>query len=221
MSIREELDADTREKFNNLEDEIGHSAGVDIEYIVDIGFAVDTISSSVDEYGIDLIIMGTKGNGMIHQVFGSTTLSVIRKVDCPVLTVPSNVSFTGMHEIAIASDYANKHEIRTFETLKSLSKDLKSHLHVLTLNSSSRVTDLEMENGELKLNKYFPEHDLHYHFKSANGIEAGLNSLVEQLKADVLVLIPRNREVFKKLFGKSVTRKMVLHSSLPIMALPA
>ena len=221
LSIRDELEADTQTKFDSLKTTIGNNPGVEIEYIVDIGFASDTITSNAQEYGIDLIIMGTKGNGMIHQVFGSTTLNVIKHSDCPVLTVPSNVSYSGMSEIAIASDYAHRHEIKTFKTLKDLSQNLNSHLHVLTLNSSIRVTDDEIESGEMKLNKFFPEHDLHYHFKSANGIEKGLNSLVEQLKADVLVLIPRNREVFGKMFGKSVTKNLILHSSLPIMALPA
>ena len=221
MSIRDELDTDSNERFERLKKKIGDDPGVPLKYIVDIGFAVDTISSNVKEYDINLIVMGTKGNGMIHQVFGSTTLNVIKKVDCPVLTVPADVSFNGLREIAIASDYDKKQDIRTFKILNEISTDLHAHLHVLTLNSSQRVTDEEIESGELKLTPYFPDHDLEYHFRSASDVEDGLNNLVEDLHAHMLVLIPRTRELFKSLFGKSVTKSMILHSRLPIMALPA
>lgn len=221
MSIRDELDSDSNERFERLRKEIGNVPGVSLKYIVDIGFAVDTISSNVREYDINLIVMGTKGNGMIHQVFGSTTLNVIKKVDCPVLSVPNHVAFNGLQEIAIASDYDRRQDIKSFKTLNDISRELHAHLHVLTLNSSQRVKDEEIESGELKLTSYFPDHDLEYHFKSASDVENGLNNLVENLHADMLVLIPRSPELFKSLFGKSVTKSMILHSTLPIMALPA
>lgn len=221
MSIRDELDSDTQKRFDALKSEIKFIKDVGIEYIVDIGFAVDAISSSVQEYDIGLVVMGTKGDGMIHQVFGSTTLSVIKKVNCPILTVPLSAQYTGLHNIAIASDYAHQDEIKGFETLHDLSQSLQSHLHVLTLNASNRIDGKNIISGDLQLNKFFPEYDLDYHVKSTDNVENGLNQLVEEIHADMLVLIPRNRELFKRMFGKSVTKKMVLHSNLPIMALPA
>lgn len=55
---------------------------------VRIGHAADEITEAAVDYGCDLIVMATHGrSGLPHLVMGSVAEAVIRRANCPVLTV--------------------------------------------------------------------------------------------------------------------------------------
>ena len=52
------------------------------------GIAHSEIVSFAQEFGYDLIVMGTHGRtGIMHALLGSVAERVLRKAPCPVLTV--------------------------------------------------------------------------------------------------------------------------------------
>jgi nucleotide-binding universal stress UspA family protein len=64
-------------------------AGVDtVEASVATGVPSRTIIDYCDEYGVDLVVMGTHGRtGLERTLIGSVTEKVVRTSDVPVLTV--------------------------------------------------------------------------------------------------------------------------------------
>jgi len=67
--------------------------GVDV--LVDVGEAPSRILDRAITLPADLIVMGTHGtSGFQHLVLGSVTEKVLRKADCPVLTVPPRAQAT-------------------------------------------------------------------------------------------------------------------------------
>jgi len=65
-------------------------AGIDTETHVLIGKPAEQIVAYAKEVNADLIVMTTHGySGLEHVVLGSTTESVLRKSDCPVLSIRS------------------------------------------------------------------------------------------------------------------------------------
>lgn len=57
------------------------------------GEVVESILREVDEHGADMIIMGSHGHGMLHNVIlGSISESVIRSSRHPVMIIPSKNS---------------------------------------------------------------------------------------------------------------------------------
>ena len=54
------------------------------------GRAHQEILKVVADEGVDLVVMGVQGKGVVNRlVFGSTTHRVIREANCPVLTLHS------------------------------------------------------------------------------------------------------------------------------------
>ena len=54
------------------------------------GRAHQEILKVVADEGVDLVVMGVQGKGVVDRlVFGSTTHRVIREAGCPVLTLHS------------------------------------------------------------------------------------------------------------------------------------
>jgi nucleotide-binding universal stress UspA family protein len=58
------------------------------EFVVRPGSPAGEIVRYAREYGVDLIVMGTHGRGLVgHVVMGSVAEKVVRTAFCPVLTV--------------------------------------------------------------------------------------------------------------------------------------
>jgi len=71
------------------------AAGLDVTVVVEMGPTVPTIIEHVNGMPADLIVMGTHGtSGFEHLLLGSVTEKVLRKVRCPVLTVPPRAQVT-------------------------------------------------------------------------------------------------------------------------------
>ncbi len=69
--------------------------GIDTDVIVEHGQPVDRILERATALAADLIVIGTHGaSGFQHLVLGSTTEKVLRKANCPVLTVPPHARAT-------------------------------------------------------------------------------------------------------------------------------
>jgi nucleotide-binding universal stress UspA family protein len=62
--------------------------GVEYEHQLLIGHPADAIIDFVNVHDIDLIVMGTHGRtGLARLVMGSIAEAVVRRAECPVLTV--------------------------------------------------------------------------------------------------------------------------------------
>ena len=77
--------------------------GKDIQLISAKGNVVDSVAAVDKEVGIDLIVMGPKSNSIKEEVFlGSTTGSVLKQSNIPMLVVPEGYAFTSIGTVLTA-----------------------------------------------------------------------------------------------------------------------
>lgn len=63
-------------------------AGLSFQSHTALGFVADEVVRTVEEQGIQLVVMGTRGlTGLAHVLLGSTATKVIHEVSVPVLLV--------------------------------------------------------------------------------------------------------------------------------------
>ena len=68
--------------------------GVDVKMISAKGGTVESINSVHEELGIDLIVVGPRSNSIKEEVFlGSTSGSIVKQTEIPVLIVPEHYKF--------------------------------------------------------------------------------------------------------------------------------
>lgn len=106
-SMAEATERENKEDAQRLDEQL---KGVGHEVVIGEGNIWEVISRQIQEKGIDLIVLGTRGRtGFGKTVLGSVAEEILRKAPCPVLTVGPNLNlwseeYAKMHEILYATD---------------------------------------------------------------------------------------------------------------------
>jgi nucleotide-binding universal stress UspA family protein len=217
-NIREHLNI-IREKFERLNDEVVENSPMKnrIRYKVSRGNSFnDTILRESRRLRSGLIVMGTKGaSGIKKTLIGSNTASVLGASHIPVLAVPEKAEFKSFRNVVYATD------------LKQLDKELAvlvpyierfgSTIHILHVRSSGEEVDALEERIERSIlttgyKKFVTLVTVDHE------IDAAIESYIRLAKADLVTMFTHQPTFYERLLDRSVTRKMALHSKIPLLA---
>lgn len=219
FSIKDQWDKTTKEKFEKLKKEILNDCELDYTFESDVGFAADTILSAVNANEVDLVIMGTSGEGSWEGVFGSTTLKIINKVNCPVIVIPPKASYSGLDQITFAYDFKEVKSFSKFSLLVEFIRRFNSHFEILNINNKAVISDEDQDDQLYHFDKYLNELNHTYSFISNESVPEGILDHISKKSTDLLVLLKRDHNLYQKVFTFSVTKKVVLNTELPLMVL--
>ena len=196
---------------------------VQFECISRTGFPVESIQDIANEVKADLIVMGTRGaNGIKGILVGSNTASLIEQTGIPVLAVPEESDYNGIRKIVFATNM-QKDDVRCLKCIISMFG-----------NNTPDITLLHIEDGHLR----DPEAALHSWFHtevlpqinypklfaeciSETDIVKSLDEYLRTNKIDLVVTATRKRNFIERIFDRSITRKLVFHTHVPLLALHA
>ncbi|USD38007.1 MULTISPECIES: universal stress protein [Ferrimonas] len=82
--FKERIRSEARERLNQFAGDLGIAPE---RQLIREGKASREIEEVVNDFGIDLVVMGTHGHSGLQRLLGSTANSVLNHVDCDVLTV--------------------------------------------------------------------------------------------------------------------------------------
>lgn len=188
--------------------------GLDVKLITAKGNVIDSIVSVDKELGVDLIVMGPKSNSIKEEVFlGSTSGSVVKQSNIPVLIVPNAYVFKPVESIltAFKSGVVNrKGALKPLQFLKSNFNPVINLLLVKTPGYTDEDLVLDAEIEEVKSSLTITENATTFqgvleHFQANN--------------PDMLCVFRRKRGFFKKLWEKNTILKSEFHCSIPLLVL--
>ncbi|WP_271393446.1 universal stress protein [Aequorivita sinensis] len=108
---------------------------------IDFDNIVDAVNQAVSLNNIELIIMGTNGaTGAEEVVFGSNTLKLIRKANCPVLAIPEGYVFNKIESVLLSVNY--QYELKT-DALGVILDIVRKH------DSTLKILEIEENNVEV------------------------------------------------------------------------
>jgi len=164
----------------------------------------------------DLIVMGTKGaTGMKKVLVGSNAAAVINNSSLPVLVVPETCEYKPFKRIVYSSDLKKlEAEAKTMAKLASL---FKAELHVLHIADSLTQTK-QAKNLLPELVKACGYSKIIFKELVDEQIDSAIDRYIKEIDADLLSMFTHKLDFYEKLFGKSVTREMAFHSSVPLLA---
>lgn len=167
-----------------------------------------------------LIVMGITGKTRFEQVFfGSNTLKMVEKNACPVLIIPPAAQFTQIKNVALTSDFKEVQTSIPVMPIKNILKLFHPSLHVVNVNSEHYVSLTEeylaKRNQMLSL---FEEYRPEFYFIGTFDVQDIIHQFAIDKNIDVLITIPRNRNLFTSLYKSSTTKKLAYESAIPILA---
>lgn len=167
-----------------------------------------------------LVVMGTTGSGSLEKkLFGSNTYRVITKTHFPLMVVPKDAIFKGFDKMIFATDFEKKDT----ENINFLIKIAKHYMAAIDIVN---VTETEFKSGEEKLyadnlknelSKTVRYGKLDYKSLYWNNVDERLEILLKESNADLLALVNRKKNFIDRLFHKSIVKKMVYRTKVPLL----
>ncbi|SKB58593.1 universal stress protein [Maribacter arcticus] len=217
-----ELEIKAQNRLFRLKSNIEKS-GIDCGTEVLQGDTLSWLPKYLNEKKPCLVVMGTTGAGSVeNKVFGSNTYKVIKKTDFPVMTIPEKVSYKGFEKMIFATDYEEK-DTENINFLVKLAKHYKASIDVVHVTETAYKNEEEKhyaDNLRDEVSKTVSYGRLDYKFLYWDKIEERLEILLKESNTDLLALVERKRNFTDRLFHKSIIKKMVYHTQVPLLIFP-
>ncbi|MCF6348670.1 MAG: universal stress protein [Flavobacteriaceae bacterium] len=209
----DEIEKKLKEKFNNSKHQF--------ETISSFSLLTDKIKDIVDEYAIDLIIMGTKGaTGAKEVLFGTNTIHVIKKSKCPVLAVPDGFFFEEPKEILFPTDYKVDYSDKQIQNFKTIVNAFNSRVHILNVSHGIDLSETQNTNKAI-LEKLFTAIKHTSYRVDDKPIPQAINEFQKSTYIQLLVMINNKHSFFENLFFKPVINQIGFHLNIPFLVIPA
>jgi len=162
--------------------------------------------------GVDLVIMGTKGErNPINKLMGSMTTRLMMNATCPVLAVPQNASYEGIKKITYATSF-DSNDTHFVDQLADFSKRVKAEINFL------HVTDDPKEELEEALDTPSLHKQISNFFIVSNpSLMEGVDEFIHTQQTDILAMYIPKRGLWEQLFHTSFSKKMTFHTDVPLL----
>ena len=197
------------------------SGKVRIDTTLEAGSVADKVKDLCQSLKPYAIVLGATGPTLEKFMAGSPVVSLLRNLDYPVLVVPETSVFHQFRRILLACDIDDMGSgmSHSLPLLKDLREHFGSRFDIVTVETKRVLADAEylFESGCWKdqLKELYPE--VHYIRKSK--VEEGIMEYLAQNDADLIMVFPKKHGLFD--FHVSQSRKLALHSPIPVLSLQA
>jgi nucleotide-binding universal stress UspA family protein len=203
-------------------------SGVPFKATVIEGIASEEIIKYAGENDIDIVFAGRRGISEIEQILiGSTTSRLIRNTDIPVFVAPKNRRAVKIEKILCPIDF-NEFSMRELEFAISLARQLNAQLYAVHISEffNYRVPVFKRDRLIEKINKKITNIAKDHNYKIENIIydegEPGqkIIEIANKNKMDLITMATHQRTGIEKFFLGSITEKVLMYSSIPVLILP-
>lgn len=184
----------------------------------------ENISREILRYIIDMdvlmIILGACGSGTVKEFFlGSTTTNMISTSTVPVMAVPGNFEFRDIKDIMYTTDFEEEDVYHLCELIRIMnSLEFTIHIVHVTINPTGEAEDLMEWFKELLFEKT-NFHNFKFRILQAEDVVNGLNKYLDDIGADLLVMMERKTKLaVKSVLHRDVVKRMESTSRVPLLS---
>jgi nucleotide-binding universal stress UspA family protein len=186
----------------------------------------EALGKQVAQWNVDLVVVGMRGASNTSQLMGNSAIEVLRHARYPVLVVPDEAYFTGIERILFACSYSSLGKHTPLHLLHELAEGFGASVQVLHVEKEDSLLWQEGESAGTRADKALQletslgklRHE--YKFVEAGNVQEGIDQGIEDLDADLLVMVSRRSGFWASLLHGSKTCKMAFHTRIPLLALP-
>ena len=200
---------------------IGASSGyTPMESEFKVGFVADEVYKICTEpFNRNLIVVGSTGTtDNLKKFFGSVSLQLIKRSPSPVLVIPPKTTYNGIDNILYAVASIEK-DMQSSPAILDFADMMGATVHLVHVNTKNEVYPSQTLLDRCKnLN---PKVEVVYQEIDSTDVISTIDDYVIDNKIDMVSLTTFDRGFLSDLFHKSVTRKMAIHTDIPLLIIHA
>lgn len=187
--------------------------------IVDYDNFIGAVKQSIDNYDIEVVVMGTKGaTNSIQKLFGSNTLRVIENIKIPVLAIPDSSKIKPIKRIVFTTNLNRNYSLNNLKFLVDFAEHYNCEVHILHISESNKFTK-DHENIKQQLDDIFKNTSHELIDVSKAGFLATVLNYIEANRIDMFSMVSRRHSFFEKLFSEQKIEKIANHIDVPFLTL--
>lgn len=184
------------------------------------GNIVQSICNFVITHSVDFIVIGSKGTSTIQQIFiGSTAKEIIHKAPCPVLAVPEHAVFESINKILLAVNYSELNDYAALTPFKELVKIFNSQIHILCVIHNHKLSSNKINSVTAELKNHLHPLQCSFDFIQYADVAEAIVEYAMEEEVEIIAMVTHEYSFLEKLFNKSITNKVVLHTNIPVLVL--
>lgn len=192
------------------------------EYIVKVGEAEEDILAYIHIHPPRLVVMGIRGgDAQSEDLIGTTTAGVIFNARVPVLAIPEKTRENWLENFQRIA-YATNFESNDFIAIDRLMKLIAPFnpkivcLHV-DMGNNPKLDEAMLEGMREALCEKYPQATFECHLVRNRKFPEAVDQFIKEQQIDLLALVTHRRNLLTRLFNPGITRKMVLHTHMPLL----
>lgn len=195
--------------------------GFNVQTHIISGDPVGEILSFIEQFNINLVIMGSHGSRGINEVFiGSNAQKINRLSPVPVFTLKNEPQKGKFENFVFCSDFEEPESIENLNRMAKIIQFYDAQCKLLYINTPNRfqsslhiIERIEAITSKSNIKDYEIE------IFNADWIEQGILEYAEHYQPDAIAIGMHSYSSLKKLFRNNITETVINHSSTPILSL--
>ncbi|MBT8245860.1 MAG: universal stress protein [Winogradskyella sp.] len=180
---------------------------------------IDEVDKLVIGKDIDLIVMGTKGEGYAQTyVFGSNTLQVLKYVSCPVLVIPRFYGYEQPKHVVFPTNYLIPYKRREIKLLSTMLAPFRAVVDVLYISKNKNLSRRQKDN-KLFLEEGMQNIKVNYKHIESKNVSKAITNYASENETDLLVMVNTRHSFLEDMLFRSKVDDICLHTNIPFLAL--
>lgn len=175
----------------------------------------DALNDIAAREGADLIVMGTQGESSTRMI-GRNASTVVKRAERPVITVPAHWEPGAIKRILLPMDCGSC-DAETFRPLAALVERCGAEVVVAHVRSNAVGFKEGLDRDAISEALQGMKHS--YLTVSGTSVVNAMNELGSGGDVQLVAMVHRKRGFLDDLFHISTTKRMALHTKLPLLVL--
>ena len=192
--------------------------GVKVRQELRVGSPYHGMNKIITEKKVDLVVMGTSGRSDFEQmIIGSNTEKVVRRANCPVLTVHNKPASKDFKEIVYATSMDKEEEVFS-RIVRTTQKLYDSTIHLVRINTPGNFQrDVVVKKYMLDFAKKLQLKNYTLNVFNDVSEEEGIIYFADSINADLIAMSTHGRTGFAHVLAGSIAEDVVSHSKRPVL----
>ncbi|PKQ46182.1 universal stress protein [Confluentibacter flavum] len=187
--------------------------------IVDYDNLIDSINHVSKIHDVDLIVMGTKGaSGLEKVIFGSNTVHVMQRCQVPILAIPDNCKFNGLHKVLFTTNHLELYGVEELKWLKDFNSLYKSKLEILHIKDENHLTH-EVFSNEVIFKTHFTEANHKYITINSKDIFEIINKHIIENQIAMFAMLYTKHSFLERLFTRHPVETFGFKIGVPFLVI--